>query len=213
MRSTSHTLKKIFALGTYFLISQYLAGCGGSGYSSYSPDTRDANIVNEDFFKSFKNQFETEFGVSNLPNCKGTSFTTWSNCFGVHDGFAGLNRYIGEFLDGKYNGRGIRYIKNNESPYQIGLFKNDSYIYGSGKVLRNGELVRDIALKTESKVEQYIEKNQSIENDMEQLSNSNSDEKPPNEKLTFDIAKSKCKELGFLNETEGFGKCVLQLTK
>jgi hypothetical protein len=31
--------------------------------------------------------------------------------------------------------------------------------------------------------------------------------------ISIDLAKSKCSELGFSQETEGFGKCVLQLSK
>jgi hypothetical protein len=34
-----------------------------------------------------------------------------------------------------------------------------------------------------------------------------------NPKISLENAKSKCFDLGFKSETEGFGKCVLQLTK
>jgi hypothetical protein len=30
---------------------------------------------------------------------------------------------------------------------------------------------------------------------------------------SMDVFKSKCKDLGFLPKTEGFGKCVLQLSR
>lgn len=33
------------------------------------------------------------------------------------------------------------------------------------------------------------------------------------ERLSLDVSKQKCEELGFKPATEGFGKCVLQLTK
>lgn len=36
---------------------------------------------------------------------------------------------------------------------------------------------------------------------------------PAQQVMTFDAAKSKCAELGFKPATEGFGKCVLQLSK
>ena len=38
-------------------------------------------------------------------------------------------------------------------------------------------------------------------------------ESPPPNRLSLDSAKEKCSELGFKSSTEGFGKCVLQLTK
>ena len=36
---------------------------------------------------------------------------------------------------------------------------------------------------------------------------------PENERLSLDASKKKCTELGFKPATEGFGKCVLQLSK
>jgi len=194
-------------------LSQYLVGCGGSSYSAYSPDTRDASIVADDQFKLFKSQFEAEFGTSSLPNCKGSSFATWSNCFGVHDGSGGFNRYIGEFIDGKYNGKGIRYFRNNEPPSQIGLFKNDSYIHRSGKEFRNGMLLDYTTPDIQTHPAQLIEKKQFNEVSTEKTINSNSNEKSLNKELTIDMARTKCSELGFKQTTEGFGKCVLQLTK
>ena len=37
--------------------------------------------------------------------------------------------------------------------------------------------------------------------------------KAPENLISWDMAKAKCEELGFKKESEGFGKCVLQLTK
>jgi len=36
---------------------------------------------------------------------------------------------------------------------------------------------------------------------------------PVTERLSIELSKQKCEELGFKPATEGFGKCVLQLTK
>jgi hypothetical protein len=55
----------------------------------------------------------------------------------VHDGSWGSHRYIGEFVDGKYNGNGIQYSKNSDLPVRIGKFNNDRYVSGSGKEVRN----------------------------------------------------------------------------
>lgn len=44
-------------------------------------------------------------------------------------------------------------------------------------------------------------------------SNSQQGASPQSPKITIDSAKSSCKDLGFKTGTEGFGKCVLQLSR
>jgi hypothetical protein len=48
---------------------------------------------------------------------------------------------------------------------------------------------------------------------IERVTTPNSGVVNPQNSISIDGAKNKCVELGFRQETEGFGKCVLQLTK
>jgi S1-C subfamily serine protease len=67
---------------------------------------------------------------SNLPNCPSNiSFTQWNNCFSKYD-FASGDSYEGEWVNGKFNGRGT-YISNNINFKYVGEFKNDDF-HGQG---------------------------------------------------------------------------------
>ena len=46
------------------------------------------------------------FAQSNLPACKGSDASRWSNCVGSNT-FASGNKYVGEQKGGKLNGQGI----------------------------------------------------------------------------------------------------------
>jgi len=48
---------------------------------------------------------------------------------------------------------------------------------------------------------------------IQQAPRENVQKTPPSQQLDIDKAKIKCAELGFKTSTEGFGKCVLKLTK
>ena len=96
---------------------------------------------------------------------------------------------MGEFKDDKPNGRGIAYSANGSTK-------------GSG-IYKDGTLVTS----------QHIDPNSFTSIELGNTTKDTSDNQRSNNSITLDVAKLKCEELGFKPETEGFGKCVLQLTK
>jgi hypothetical protein len=65
-----------------------------------------------------------------------------------------------------------------------------------------------------SKPQAEVTKPQSIENQNgSNAQHSITTKADASERLTFEVSKQKCEELGFKAATEAFGKCVLQLTK
>ena len=64
----------------------------------------------------------TAYGQSNLPPCRGSDATKWSNCFGTYNIVKG-SMYVGEWLDGNYNGQGT-YFAPDGSKY-VGEWKDD----------------------------------------------------------------------------------------
>lgn len=76
---------------------------------------------------------------------------------------------------------------------------------------RNGGLPPEV-----SKPKAEATKPQSIENQNglnSQSSITTKAQADASERLSLEVSKQKCEELGFKPATEGFGKCVLQLTK
>jgi len=63
----------------------------------------------------------TVYGQSNLPACQGSDVTRWNNCFGSWTA-SNVDKYVGEFKDGTYNGQGTYYHLENDQ------FKGDKYI-------------------------------------------------------------------------------------
>jgi len=102
------------------------------------------------------------------------------------------NKYVGELKDGNYNGQGITYSANG-SIKQSGIFKDNILI--TSQYIDPNSFTRIEAKSISSAVIENQQKNTQINN------------------LSIESAKIKCSELGFLQATEGFGKCVLQLTK
>ena len=64
----------------------------------------------------------TAFAQSNLPACKGSDASRWSNCVGTFT-HANGERYVGEFKDGKYNGQGTLTTANGD--IYAGEWKDD----------------------------------------------------------------------------------------
>ena len=62
------------------------------------------------------------FAQSNLPACKGSDASRWSNCVGTVT-HANGERYVGEFKDGKYNGQGTLTTANGD--IYVGEWKDD----------------------------------------------------------------------------------------
>ncbi len=60
------------------------------------------------------------FAQSNLPACRGSDSTRWSNCVGSVT-FDGGNKYVGEWKDGKFNGQGTYNWVSGEQ--YVGEFK------------------------------------------------------------------------------------------
>ena len=182
----------------------------------------------------------TTYGQSNLPACKGGDTSKWTNCFGIEN-YTKDEKYIGEWSKGNANGKGTHYLggefKGNK---YVGEFKDNTY-HGQGTYFHadgriglgewinskpNGRFIEydsdknivSSGLFKDGKVasSQYIDPNS--------FTRLGSIDPEPSVPVTtknntqFDLqslsgAKDKCEELGFKPATEGFGKCVLQLTK
>ena len=92
----------------------------------------DGSIYRQGIYKDDEFQYakkiESKKPMSNLPACKGSyNPNTWTNCFGTYIGgnsqgkWAG-DKYVGEFVDGSFNGKGTYYFLGDHE------FKGDIYI-------------------------------------------------------------------------------------
>lgn len=182
------------------------------------------------------------FAQSSLPACQGVA-SSLNNCFGVRtfpsgekyvgefkDGkfhgqgtftFANGDKYVGEFKDGKRNGQGIDSYANGDK--YVGEFSNGER-YGQGTMYGSNGSTIDQGLWADNKFVHSMQVQQANVPDPERASlRAESEEAkrkqavPPAQniinKLSIDVAKKKCSELGFRPATEGYGKCVLQLSK
>ena len=71
---------------------------------------------------------ESAYAQSNLPACRGSNPSRWSNCFGTYTSPSD-QKYVGEFKDGKYNGQGTYTLPSGQR--YVGEFKDDNY-HGQG---------------------------------------------------------------------------------
>jgi hypothetical protein len=88
------------------------------------------------------------FAQSNLPQCKGSDASRWSNCFGeiTKDG---QHSYRGDFLNGREHGNGTMNVlaPNNKGDIYVGDFKNGqqngqgTYFYGADNKSKGDKFV------------------------------------------------------------------------
>ncbi len=65
------------------------------------------------------------YGQSKMPPCRGSDAAKWSNCFGTHT-WAGGEKYVGEWKDGKRRGEGINTFANGR--VQEGFWIDDKFV-------------------------------------------------------------------------------------
>ena len=103
----------------------------------------DGSIYRQGIYKDDEFQYakkiESKNPISNLPACKGSyNPNTWTNCFGTYIGgnsqgkWAG-DKYVGEFVDGSFNGKGTYYFLGDHE------FKGDIYIGEFKDNLKHGQ--------------------------------------------------------------------------
>ena len=105
---------------------------------------------------------------------------------------------IGEFRNNLLHGRGITYLSDGSINKQ-GIFEKSTLIRAENISLNFMYPIFNTVLPADRGLQ-----NTTINIDIKKV---------PNSTTTFEVAKSKCEELGFKPETEGYGKCVLLLTK
>jgi hypothetical protein len=173
-----------------------------------------------------------------LPLCPKNYSDYYHNCWGFNldstfvgefqnnkfNGFGSELRpwgnYIGYFQNSRSDGQGI--LTNNNGAINIGEFRGDS-LYGRGVIYDPDGSIREKGIYQKGQLVATEDINMGfmfpIFNSIfpsfisAQKANINNETKSPSATISFGVAKSKCQELGFVPETEGFGKCVLQLTK
>jgi len=129
--------------------------------------------------------------------------------------FVSGNKYVGEVNDGKAHGQGIYYRSNGD--VALGEWKEGKpdglhIEYHAGKTVKRSGIFKDGNLVSS----EYIDPNsftRIARNNIVSLVSDTQQKNKESNSLNMDNAKSKCEELGFKTTTEGFGKCVLQLTK
>ena len=122
------------------------------------------------------------------------------------------NKYVGEFMDGKVNGQATHTWADGNK--HVGEFKDNKpngqgINYSADGSVKQSGIYKDNVLVTSK----YIDPNSFTRIPLSNAIKDTSDNLKSAKSITFDVAKLKCEELGFKPETEGFGKCVLQLTK
>ena len=129
--------------------------------------------------------------------------------------FANGNKYVGEYKDDKYNGQGTFFRADGRigSGEWIDGKPHGQFIeYRADKTIERSGIFKDGTLVTA----QYIDPNsitRIARNNSAPAVIENQQKNTQINNLSIEAAKIKCSELGFLQATEGFGKCVLQLTK
>ncbi len=129
--------------------------------------------------------------------------------------FANGDKYEGEYKEGKQDGLGIYTFMNGEK--YIGQNKNNKangkgITYAANGAVKESGIYKDNILV----ISQYIDPDEFSHLKNKNIESSVNYDLQKNNQLGSQIintAKSKCEELGFKLDTEGFGKCVLQLTK
>jgi hypothetical protein len=107
------------------------------------------------------------------------------------------SKYVGQFARGMYSGQGTLTFPNRDT--FVGEFKNHATFrgkmtYADGRPARSGLWDRGNLVQEDLPTAQQLFM-------------------PSVSPMNYDDAKQKCSDLGFKSGTEGFGKCVLQLSK
>lgn len=171
------------------------------------------------------------YAQSNLPPCPTSGF--FHNCFGTRifnsgnrydgefkaDKFDGKgifffladnqfkgNKYVGEYKDGFRNGLGTEYASNGSITNQ-GIWADGGFVRSAPVQQANVPDPEIVRLRAEA--EEAKRKQAELESQLRLAQQTT----PSQVQTTLDMAKKKCAELGFKLATEGFGKCVLQLSK
>ena len=201
----------------------------GQGISTWADGNR---YVGE--YKDGKSHGQGTYTLANGVKHVGEYKDGKRNGQGTHT-FANGDKYYGEYKDDKYNGQGT-FIFINGNKY-VGEWKDDKF-NGQGTFFRadgriglgewangvpNGRFIEYRADKTIERsgifsdgkliTSQYVDPSSFTRIPLGNAIKDTSDNLKSAKSITFDVAKLKCEELGFKPETEGFGKCVLQLTK
>lgn len=140
----------------------------------------------------------SSYAQSKLPSCSGSFFETlWTNCLGTQISSDGT-KYVGEFIDGKRDGQGV--LTYPDGRQYSGGFKNNMF-EGLGTFTSEGKkFTGQFANDTHAPNQIF-------------LGESVVSSRGPQDSDALSEFKDKCKNLGFKTGTEGFGKCVLQLSK
>ena len=181
-------------------------------------------------------------GVDPSRVCKGNGFVNWKDCVGSVTFPNGMD-YVGDFKNGKADGQGrliwtsgARYVgqfANNQQhgtgtitypngTKYVGQFERDMYngqgtfTFSNGDTFvgefKNNARFRGKMTYADGRPAQsgLWDKGKLVQED---LPTSQPLLKPNASLPSYDDAKKKCSDLGFKSGTEGFGKCVLQLSK
>ena len=148
----------------------------------------------------------TAYGQSNLPACPIDSSKYWDKCYGTYIGTSDKVRYTGEFSSNHLNGKGSVIYPDNrryEGEFKYGKFHGKGTFYNpDGSIYRIGNWQENMFTDEKNLDKEVVKTYTPIEH------NNNIPES-----TSLEVAKNKCEEIGFKPATEGFGKCVLQLSK
>jgi len=179
------------------------------------------------------------YGQGNYASSRGDTYTgNFSNGkfhgFGKYT-FAEGSSYEGQWKDGSYSGQGIYTDEKGNSKEGVysgnslnskGVWKKNGRVFYEGDfknsqphgVGRQFDAEGKVAYEGYWKNGRQVSETEFVNPPYTVKSETKPVETPPiyvqqPPTIDFDLAKTKCEELGFKSSTEGFGKCVLQLTK
>jgi hypothetical protein len=165
--------------------------------------SREINIMSSNvyYYKCEKNSQNTSSIPKNYPPCpEKFSQWTWSQCFGTFVNQKGI-KYVGDWVDGRQNGRGTQ--TDPDGRKYIGEFR-DNLLNGYGVLMSaDGRPIQ----------EGFFQDGKFVRAEKLNSQSSSSLQSNVTGSVTLEDAKRKCSDLGFKSGTEGFGKCVLQLSK
>ncbi len=119
---------------------------------------------------------------------------------------------------GALDGKGTMYFRNGDR-YE-GEFEYKRGMHGIGYMYYRGGRIEKVRTEN-NRIIKILEKNVSNiprktlnqEESIEEVTEESNEEKVIVDKMDIGEAKLQCKDIGFTEGTESFGKCVLDLTK